>query len=111
MLNEQIIQIETNFDVSWARRRNENGVWIAWCDLLGLTVEADNHDELVSLISEAIAILFEDLLESGDFDNFLKSKGWRSTGPIVHQPGQRVRFDLPWTMFTNGAQQPAAARC
>lgn len=66
------------------------GVWVAVCDQLKLTVEAENWSALHESNVEAITLFFEDLYAAGGLQNFLKKHGWQVEGPLP--PPRRRRF-------------------
>ena len=107
-MQPHLVRIETNVQVTWIRQLNPNGIWVAWCDLLGISVEGDTHEELVSAISESLEVLFEDLFEAGDLDPYLLSKGWRMVNPPERASGN-PKFDVPWTMV-DGRHQSTVVR-
>ena len=56
--------------------KRPKGRWVGMCDDLDIVVEADNLEELISMFQESVELLFEDLMEKGDLDQFLSEKGW-----------------------------------
>jgi len=67
-----------------------------------LTVDANSLDELNSLVDEAVDILFECLIEDGDFDQFMRDRGWTkkerqaaAPAPRVHLPRNFVFEEMP----------------
>ncbi len=59
-----------------AFQADDTGMWIGECDTLDIVLEAKNLDELYSLFSESIALLFSDLEETGDIHKFLIERGF-----------------------------------
>ncbi len=83
----------------WAVIRRGRGPLVAFCDALGLTVEADNQEELRSVIAEAQHVLMLDLLEDGELPRFLSDRGWTPSVPLPSKaPKMGVRFDVPFTV-------------
>jgi len=58
-------------------------------------------------ISLALDALLKDLLESGDFEKFLRERGWRALGPVPRR-AMNVRFDLPFFPAIMGAHASQA---
>ena len=100
--DEATINIHAN--VIWrAIQSKRSTVWIADCGDLGLVVEADSLDDLYSSIIENMELLFSDLLEEGDLDEFLCEKGWQYSG---NTKTPEPRFYIPWHMMTVGRNDP-----
>ncbi len=96
--------------VSWRARRTPKGHWVAVCDSLRLTVEADTWDELNASINEALQLLMIDLIEGGDVMPFLRQQGWTPTTALPKKAGSRTKFDIPWTVTQDG-EKAAAGVC
>ena len=86
-----------------AQRSPTSNRWIAVCDALNLSMEADSLDELHSLIPETIHLLMTDLLEDNELDQYLKDKGWQATG-VPPLPERDVSFEVPWYLVAEGAR-------
>jgi hypothetical protein len=94
--NAMQIQIEAN-NIVWTVQPQRSGQLVAWCDLLGLTVEGDNEADLASLIAESMHVLFMDLFEDGDLPAFLSEHGWRPHHPLPSaRPDDGVLFKVPY---------------
>ena len=97
-----------------AFQNQESGMWVGECGVLGITVEADNLDELHSLIGEAIALLLDDLITDGDADAFFKARGWSEEPewlPNNFQDDNSAAV-VPWNLIAHGeshAPQQAVA--
>jgi hypothetical protein len=90
-----IVQIEGN--IQWQTAREPTtGVWIAVSPQLNLNASGDTWGELTEAMNEATAMLFTDLLESGELAAFLREHGWQSS-PLP-SPGKRVKFDVPLSL-------------
>jgi predicted RNase H-like HicB family nuclease len=98
------IQIKAN--LTWAAERTQRNTWVAACDPVGLTLEADTPAELESLIIEGQQLLFEDLFRDGELEQFLRERGWALNGPLpVSVPQGGLQFDVPFEvkpMTANG---------
>ena len=100
--DEATISIHAN--VIWrAAQSKRSAVWVADCEDLGLVVEADSLDDLYSSIMENMELLFSDLLEEGDLDEFLGEKGWQYSG---NAKAPEPRFYIPWHLMTVGRNDP-----
>lgn len=89
-------------NIEWQVQRQRSGRLVAWCDVLGLTVEGDNEADLSSVIGEAMHVLFVDLLEDGDLPRFLADHGWTANGPLPGAPpDDGVVFDVPFALLPN----------
>ena len=99
----QRVTIEAN--LQWRAKRSTAGNrWIGVCEELNLAMEADSLDELHSLIPESIHLLMIDLLEDNELDQYLRDRGWRSTGVPAHKHAGDVEFDVPWSLIAEGAR-------
>lgn len=94
----QVVHINAKLD--WQCVRTPRGMVVAACDPLAITLEADDEYELNSLINETLQELFRDLLEEGEFEKFLRDRGWTPSTTVA--PGVPVRFDVPFRIV----QQP-----
>jgi hypothetical protein len=91
-----IRQIEINGLVSWQFKQDSTSArLIAICDPLGLTVEADSHQELRENIEETMQLVMRSMLKSGDLDNFLRERGWTVASPAQQAADEEVVFDVP----------------
>jgi len=80
--------VDISGTVEWRVRRSASGHLIADCESLSLTLQADTQEELASLIGEAQHVLFMDLAEDGEFDEFLRRRGWRVLQPVPERPSE-----------------------
>ena len=93
------IRIHATMD--WrAERSREDGGWVGICKQLGITTEAETLDELHSLAPEAMELLFLDLLQDGELEEFLKQKGWEYSKEGVDVP--EPEFHIPWQLLAAG---------
>jgi hypothetical protein len=101
-MGTQTMTIQIDAKVQWARKRLQSGAWIGVCDALGLTIEASNEAELVSMIEESMSLLFMDIFADGELEQFLQARGWMAKSPIPTgiQAGieNGVRFDVPFEL-------------
>jgi predicted RNase H-like HicB family nuclease len=85
-------------NVRWRAQQNPaTGFWVAACDALGVTAHGDTFAELNACMIEIVNHLLMDLLKDGEFDAFLRERGWKAKGrvPTSHEL-EDVRFDLPY---------------
>lgn len=96
-----VVQIEAN--VPWKTVRAQGGNWVAICDPLGLTVQAETYADLMEDIGLTLDALLKDLLRSNELERFLHDHGWRPLGRIPTRP-EGIRFDVPFypAMMANG---------
>lgn len=89
-----LVHVEAN--ISFRAYRNQDGVWVAVSDPLGLTVEADSWGELFHGINETMNLMLRDLLSRGKLPSFLRARGWTLLQPRSVKPTSRVRFEVPF---------------
>ena len=70
----------------------QSGVWIGVCDALQVTVQADTWAELMEAIIDGLEMIFQDLLNSGELEQFLAEQGWQARGPYDVD----TKFDVPF---------------
>ena len=89
--------VEIKGDIPWLVTRSWTGPWIGICEPLKLTTQADTWSELMTDISWAMETVFEDLLETGDLEKFLRERGW-TTQPVCTAQARfrKVKFDVPF---------------
>ena len=76
--------------------RAKGGNWIAICDPLKLTLQADTWANLMGDIAFTLDSIFKDLLSSKELDKFMKEHGWTLIRQIPHRQAD-IRFDLPFS--------------
>jgi hypothetical protein len=84
--------------------------WIAKCDPLKLTLQAETYGELMEDFALTLDAMMRDLFESGELDRFMRQHGWTfvGTGLLPAQPLKDVRFDVPFIpalMAPNGSER------
>ena len=87
--------VEINGKLPWKCFRSKTGSWIAVCDLLKVTIEADTWALLMQDIGESVNTIFKDLFESDQLDHFLRVQEWQSAGTLPSSPGH-IYFDIPF---------------
>jgi predicted RNase H-like HicB family nuclease len=103
---------QLNAQVQWAVVRDEAAQrWVAICDPMGITVEADSHTELRENITDAMNLMLVNLLRSGELDHFLKARGWQAH-PLIEQVEESDSdtpfFDVPIELVAQRANDPAS---
>ena len=98
--------VRVNANVPWKCLRAKGGNWVAVCDPLKLTVQAESYAELMEDIGLTLNGLLADLLASNELNRFLRDHGWVLMGTI---PSRRedVRFDVPFfpAMVADGSSR------
>lgn len=102
-----LVRIEGN--VPWMWRKGNGGNYVAVCEPLRITLQARSYSELMEDISNSLDALLKELMESHDFERFMRDQGWTLVAPIPSRPGD-VRFDVPFSIMpitagTNGSQR------
>jgi len=98
----QEVTVEINATLQWVFFKDDASQrWIAVCDPLGLTIEAETHTELRENIEDGLNLLFLDLVRENEFEGYLRQRGWSVTGrhPAA---GEKVRFDVPFELVSKG---------
>jgi len=83
--------------------RAKGGNWVAICDPLKLTLQAETWANLMEDIAFTLDAILKDLLSSNEFDKFMRDRGWTIIGSI---PARRenMKFDLPfYPVVLNGS--------
>lgn len=102
-----LVRIEGN--VPWMWRKGSGGNYVAVCEPLKITLQARSYSELMEDISNSLDALLKELMESHDFDRFMRDQGWNLVAPIPARP-KGMRFDVPFSIMpiaagTNGSQR------
>jgi predicted RNase H-like HicB family nuclease len=108
MSKRTIINVKAN--ITWKSCRDpESGHWLAECAPLGLVITAKTHTELAENAGEALDMLLNELLSSGDLEKFLREHGWSITQNIPqHVP---VRFDVPFQLKSKPRHDSEGVLC
>jgi predicted RNase H-like HicB family nuclease len=98
-------------EIVWKICRDKvSGQWIGVCDPIGLTASGDTYSEAVENCNHAMDIVFKDLLSSGDLEEFLNLRGWK-TVDVDSLQGEDGGIDAPFRIETDLAHDSAAAFC
>lgn len=76
--------------------------WLAVCPALNLNAYGSTYQDMVNCMHEAAQLLWEDLLEEGDFEQFLQEQGWTFTAVQEYYSREGKRVDLPYTLRRRG---------
>ena len=91
--------IRINTQVPWQIARDpKSDRWVAVCQPLAITAEAETWDKLASLLAEEVNELLLDLLKEGELPTFFKERGWQSLTPLPLKVHEGLRFDVPMEM-------------
>lgn len=91
---QTIIQIHTQ--VPWRVFRDDlSARWIGICDPLRITIEGTSEGDLVETMVDAMDGLMHDLVATGEFDQYLRDRGWRVLSEMPEKIDQSVRFSIP----------------
>lgn len=91
----QVVKIQVNGQIAWRVAKSAAGRWVGVCPELGMSMEGVTLDDLFANINDAVQLLMSDLLESGELDAFLQSRGWKKELRGPQQQGGDVEFDVP----------------
>jgi hypothetical protein len=85
-------------DLTWTWSRTKRGNYVAVCEPIGQTVQAEEFGELLETIGEALGSTFTELLSTGDFETFLREHGWSCAQPPPSPVQKNIRFDIPFDL-------------
>jgi hypothetical protein len=96
--------------VQWhTTKSTQSKRFVALCEPMNLSIEANSLDELYSIIPETIHLLMRDLLEDNEIQPFLKEIGWQFPGELP-KPSEDVRIQVPWELVVSGELNDTARR-
>jgi len=81
--------------VKWKILKAKGNNWVAICDPLKLTLQADTWANLMEDIAFALDAMLKELLSSNELDRFMRDHRWKLIGQIPRHQAD-VRFDLPF---------------
>jgi hypothetical protein len=100
--------IRINGQVPWRCSPTRNGNWVAVCDPLKLTLQAESWSELMEEMGITIDALFKELVSTNEFDRFMRDHGWNVIGPIPPTDQlENAHFDLPFVPLITGPYDPS----
>jgi hypothetical protein len=84
--------------IMWKIGRSKEGNWIAICDALKLTLQAETTAELMEDIALALDALIKELLSTGDLNRFMREQGWKMISPLPKTKRlEDIYFDVPFS--------------
>lgn len=86
-----------------------SGRWVADCPQLSLIAEGETFADLLETMRQALDLLFEDLIEEGDFNEFLSGRGWSLEKAPA--PGKKFRVDIPFSWHRASHSDAEALAC
>lgn len=90
-------QVRWEFHQDPASRR-----WIAICQPLNLTIEADSHTELRENIEDSLRLFLKSVFADGELEKFMRDHGWTAQVP-PHVAANDIRFDVPIELIAKAA--------
>lgn len=105
-----LVRQEGQASVQWRATKSKSSKrFVALCEPMNVSLEANSIDELYSMIPEAIHLLMRDLLEDDEIQPFLREIGWRFPGELP-KPTEDVRIQVPWELIVSGEMGDTARR-
>ena len=103
-----IVIVETDGPVRWHVNLTSSGQWIGVCEALGLTAKGKSLDDLRQSVEWSIQRLMEELTSMGEFDSFLRDRGWRGMPGVGKPPQNGAQYQIPIQLvihfgYTGGA--------
>ncbi len=84
--------------------------WIAVCNPLGITIEADTHTELRENIEDALRLFMRSTFEDGELERFLREHGWKALNIPANARANDIKFDVQIELIARkAANGPARA--
>jgi hypothetical protein len=102
------INIQGN--LAWLWCRTKTGNYLAICNPLAQTVQADTFRELLETMDEALNSTLNELFSTGDLNKFLHERGWSFMTPIPPQQ-RNVRFEMPFDVKGSSKRDFSEALC
>ena len=97
----QIVVIDA--EIPWAITRPEKTkLWIGVCEPLKLTAQATTWANLMTDISWAMESVFQDLMATGDLEQFMADRGWAAAPLQSASKHKNVKFDIPFSLRRSG---------
>jgi hypothetical protein len=88
------VPVRIEAQVTWHYKYDaEARVYMGICPALNLNAIGDTWIDFQDCVNDAMGALFRDLFRDGEFEQFMRSKGWQS-GPLP--VGATPRFDIPY---------------
>jgi hypothetical protein len=94
-----LVRVQMQAQLLWQVTRDpKSDRWVAVCQPLAITAEAETWEKLTALMNEEVNELLRALLEAGELDKFFRDRGWQSmpeTPLPKTTPIEGIRFDVP----------------
>lgn len=75
-MNERTIDIEGKLQFRiW---ETDSGHWIGVCDALKIVLQAESETEMANSVQESLDLIFADLIEEGELEQYLTDLGWQT---------------------------------
>lgn len=84
--------------LTWTWSRTSRGSYVAVCEPIRQTVQAEEFGELVESVNEALGSTFKELLSTGDLERFLEEQGWSCVSLPPPKVRKQIRFDMPFDL-------------
>ena len=98
----EVVQIRAN--VEWRWLRGSGGNYVAVCDPLKITLQAETWTDLIEDMNISLNALVLDLIESNEWEKFMREHGWLIVGQMPARL-QNARFEVPFSILPfSGAQ-------
>jgi predicted RNase H-like HicB family nuclease len=95
--------VRINANLSWRYTIGKGGHYVAVCDPLRLTLQANTWAELMEDTADVLNVVFLDLLKANELNPFLRQHGWNIVGGLPRDQ-ENVRFDVPFFFVPQMAQ-------
>lgn len=90
--------VRVNANVQWRWRVGSGGNYVAICDSMKVSVQARTWSELIEEINIATNALVMDLVETNEFEDFMREHGWTLAGRVSGRP-EDVRYEVPFELL------------
>ena len=90
------IRIENQSGLRFNVVRASGGNLVGICQSLAITVQSETWVSLLEDIAQTLNLLFADLLEDGELDEFLRDRGFRLLDALPAKPDD-AWFDIPFS--------------
>ena len=105
-----VVTIQIQGQIQWSVSQSAEGRYVAVCEPMGIAMEGATLDDLVANINESIQLVMNDLLRSGELDDFLRAQGWRTAATVKRShTGGPVSFDVPIHLVMQAQRDSARA--
>jgi predicted RNase H-like HicB family nuclease len=95
MPTQSPVRVRVKGQVPWGILQAKGGNWVAICEPLKITLQAETWANLMEDIAFALDAMFKELLSSNELNRFMKDHGWKLIDQIPRYRAD-LRFDLPF---------------